>query len=403
MRNPFKIKRKSDKFYPVNFTGFGGLNANFGKISVKDAYLIPEVRAIVDSQASMLSKIGFNTDVDIVNNLLNNPNPFQTKTEFLQTIHKILNLYNTVFIYLDNPAGFSNINSSSKLWAFSIDDIYNINYSNADTYLNGFKALFNNASINFKELNLTLKIDSSNLYTISSAGSGLSDIMLPTSKILSINKELNNLLKAKETEAVMLENRGAIGVFSPKQPKDGFGEVSQIDLQATQEKLDKYGTLRNQYKYMVVDMPVDFIRTALNINELGIDETIKRAKIAINDIFNHNILLSNNLDNSTFNNMSTAVKSVYENKIIPDAQKIADIFNLMFAKYLKNDTIKLYLSQISAIQNDKKQLAEVNNINSNIILNINKSLRNNEISENSAINLIISLGYSEEVAKNLIY
>jgi len=402
MINPFKIRKKADKFYPVNFTGFGGLNANFSNISTIDGILMSEVNHIIESQAKMLSKIIFKTDVDIVNNLLENPNPFQSKTEFLQSIHKILNSYNTVFIYIDNPVGFSNINSNSKLWAFSIDDAFNVNYNKLEVYENGFKSFFKGASIYFEEINLSIKIDNNNVSSISNSGVGLSSIMFPKSKISILNKKLNNIIKSEETEAVMLENRGAIGVFSPKQPKDGFGEVSQIDLQATQEKLDKYGTLSNQYKYMVVDMPVDFIRTALNINDLGIDETIKRAKVEINNVFDHSILLSNNLEQSTFNNQNAAEKRVYENKIIPDAQKIADNFNLMFAKYLKKDLIKLDLSQISVIQTDKKQLAEVNNINSNIMLNINKSLINNEVSQQTAINLVISLGYSEEEANNLI-
>ena len=111
--------------------------------------------------------------------------------------------------------------------------------------------------------------------------------------------------------------------------------------------------------------------------------------------------LFSNTKGATFTNRDSAEQSLYRNRIIPIAEDLAN----GLTKFLFIDKGKLWLdySHLEALQEDEKLKAEKNQRNAQIILSLQKSVKEENTSLTSAIQQLIYLfGITEDKAKLIL-
>jgi len=364
---------------------------------------VPELRAIVSQQSEMFVKPVFTIlgadgkPAKDIETLLNNPNPFQTRSEFLSNLYLIYALYDNVWIYIDNK-GLGYINKQSQMFCFSASDL--------DIREKQINATPLKWSDSISEIWATvpwtsrkLKLELENLHFINRAGVSISEILTGTSRVSSLEKPLSNLLISYETENKVLKQRGPNAIVSPEISKDGYGGmIMGTDKAEIEEKFsNKYGGLDGQNRFLVAMQAVKITPLSWNMNDLGINDTRLRNKIAVCSVMGHDILLLNETTGSTYANLSGAQAGIYENTILPAVNTVATFF-----ASLVNGSFEVDTSGVESLRQDDKMLAETNNTNANIVINLNKSVKAGEMTKENAVFVLIGFGIAEEDANKVI-
>ena len=111
--------------------------------------------------------------------------------------------------------------------------------------------------------------------------------------------------------------------FPKKKDETGTVAMTEDEKRNLREEFNEnYGLDNSRFPYGLSDVPMDFIRTNLSIQELQpFEETLNDA-IIIAGVFGVPPELVPRKDHSTFNNQKSAEKGVYTSKIIPDSQAL---------------------------------------------------------------------------------
>lgn len=181
------------------------------------------------------------------------------------------------------------------------------------------------------------------------------------SKLLSVKMAIDNLIPVYKARNIIYVKRGALGLIVSAM-KDATGTIAMTDedKKTLREEYDSnYGVGDEQFPYAMSNIPVDFIRTSLSIQELQpFEETLNDA-IMIAGAYGVPSELIPRKDRTTYNNLKSAEKGVYTSKIIPMTQ----CFAAEMTKMLGFDKVGLYIdvdfSHVDCLQEGKKEKEEV--------------------------------------------
>ena len=357
---------------------------------------VPELRAIIDQQADMCSKIRLQGNSRALAKL-NQPNYLQTYNEFINMAYKQFRLYQVLYLYFRKPSGFNESEigiDKTDIFILPFDQVKIRLQYNRITLYEAEKLSDIIEKIEFIDNGISTEIDIDRLLIINESGINLKDSILGNSRLKAATDSLDNLLAISESKNEFAINRGANGIISPEQPRTDSTIFSPSDTDNIQSALKEYGMLKIQKKYFVSPYPVRYQKTVLSPKELDFDSMILREKINLSDLLGHNIILLNELANSTFNNYDTARKVIYENTIIPVFETILAGLNDVFGLKGSKQKVQIDKSSIEALQQDRKVKSEIDKLNIENIVFINESLKNNVITYESALKMCIELGYS---------
>lgn len=184
------------------------------------------------------------------------------------------------------------------------------------------------------------------------------------SRLHSVKMAIDNLIPVYQARNVIYVKRGALGIFV-SQKKDETGTVAMTDDEKKnlREEFDKnHGLGDSQFPYGFSDIPMDFIRTSLSIQELQpFEETLNDA-IMIAGVFGIPSELVPRKDHSTFNNQKSAEKGVYTSKIIPAAKRYAAELTRMLGFDRDGYYIDVDFSHVDCLQEGQKEKEEVSKI-----------------------------------------
>lgn len=189
-----------------------------------------------------------------------------------------------------------------------------------------------------------------------------------TSQLIGAKLAIRNLLPVYEARGVIYIKRGALGfIVSKKSDESGLVSLTPKEKdQAQNEFQGTYGLRSGQNQIGVVSAPVEFVKTAMSIQELQpFDETLADA-LAIYACLRVPRHLCPTKDASTFSNAGADMKSFYEDTIIPTANRYAETWTNEFA--IPNRKIYADFSNVGILQENKKEKASVDQINGNMYL-----------------------------------
>jgi len=371
---------------------------------------VPELSSIIKYMSSSFSFGTFNIlkdETEIENDilkLLKKPNPFQSETEFIQSFFENIITYGVSYIYVNSKGlpefakGLS-VLGSNKVSPY-VGDISNIQLLEATDLKKTIKC-FEYFSDTKK-----IKINTENV------------IIVTANTSLSLrNKRLNYLSPLKPLEKVLkvtpamydsmqnLMNNGGMKGFVSNESLGEFGSmpITPEEKKDIHKAFRNYGSKSGQHDIAFVNTKVNYVPITSRIKDMLLPEQQNMIKTIIADVmgFDTAILNSNNANKYKSTDYQEARKSMYKEKLFPIADALTNSLSNYFYKF-SDEKIILNYDGLDVFSVDEKTKVEKIEIESNLIMNLNKSVSLGEMTRDNAISFLELSGYEIEDAQNLI-
>ncbi len=188
------------------------------------------------------------------------------------------------------------------------------------------------------------------------------DFLLPKSKLVGLDFAISNICAAMEADNVLLKKRGPLGFISHdagavKDSVAGYLPMTQKEKDEVQLSLTQYGLTWSQYQYAISRTAIKWNPMSYDVNQLGTKDTVIAGEKAICHRYGYSYILYED-SGATFSNQNGAHKSLYQNNIIPNADRDMNTYNQFFATSENNVVITLDYSDLPILQENKKEQAE---------------------------------------------
>jgi HK97 family phage portal protein len=317
-----------------------------------------------------------------INKFLTQPNEIDTFPEFLSKIIAYYLVTGNAYIYSLTPGL---IPGSTGRWKWT-DNYYVLPSDKTTVNYQGKQKLFQGASLNeiIKSYKVTTGTDAIefspenvlNIHDLKLAFDG--HTVEAESRLNALKYPISNIIAAYEARNAIFVKRGALGmIVSRKTDEAGSVPLRESEKKNLRESYQKtYGVTGDREAIAISDVPVDFINFGVSIREMeAFRETLEDAKVIAGAYGVPDPLIPGN-NQSTYNNVSTVEKSIYQNTVIPLTNKIIEALNSWLGLNRKWEKGGMYLeadfSKIPCLQEDKKFAADVRRIKSETAIRIYK-------------------------------
>ncbi|MFA5300075.1 MAG: phage portal protein [Lutibacter sp.] len=317
------------------------------------------------------------------------PNPLQSAFEFNYERIYMFYTYGNNFVYVNNPletfdtdittaqtlinlpSEYVQIKQTGKI--FDQVNIEGIIEKYILTSYNPIKEFPVKNIIHFNDINV----------------SGVGNSIIGSSRLEVLKFPITNTQLAFEAMNVILKSRGMQGIIKQGN-KDAQGSQIPVRPEAKAEVDEKfkrgYGVLENQNQFLIVNADIEYIKTIMNSQELGIyQEFSNNAMIISNGFGIPPELYKTYTSGATFENQVQAVRRLYQDTVIPLVDNEDSYFTerLNMRKY--GFELKTCWDHIAALQENLKEKATSLTMNVN---SANKAYTDNIITWNQYLELI---------------
>jgi len=269
---------------------------------------------------------------------LQNPNCYQSFQEFMSDAMKKSLIFGNLPITRSTPAGYE---IESKLsydyWISGLNGLFNlpanrtqIKFQKKDQ--NAFfltrdlsdivEAYYYDQSVKF-EAKDTVLLNDSNLEWKNN------EWILGDSKIALLQKPLSTLLAAYEARYVILNKRGAIGIFTATSDSSGALPLLKKEKKNFQNQLSNYGLNRNQSQFMFTNKPLNYQSLAVHIKDMQVLEGHELDRRIVFDGFNFPKDLAAQDSGAKYENQKDAEKRAYTDGVFPYMKPIYTALNTL--------------------------------------------------------------------------
>lgn len=346
---------------------------------------IPELRAIVDKRASMMSSnvpVLYNADGERVDShwildLIAKPNPNQSWEDVIYSLSVNDALYSSAFAYCPKrsfdirnlivplPTDKVKIKLSGK----------KLKQMDQEGLIDGFI---------FQYAEDTEKIDLQDMVFLTTTD-GV-NIVNPSSRIQSLKYPLSNIRAAYHKRNVLLENIGAIGILSARNSDMG----GAIPMDPDEKKAIQRSWYRRQKDEVIItESDVQWNPMSYPTKDLMLFEEMTSDKLAIIDAYGLNPYLFSQEQGATFSNVREGVRMAYTDTIIPETIQMYNTISHQLGLNEEGLILVPDFSHIPVMQPDEKFKAETMNLRADAIKKIIESgvdLSEDEIRELSGLN-----------------
>ena len=317
------------------------------------------------------------------------PNPLQSVKEFNYERYYMFFTFGNNYVYLNNPSDSLKTDILTVQTMFNLPSEHIIPRQTGKLYdqidISGIIEKYcltdrtpvvdyqPSKIIHFNDINIT----------------GIGNSIIGSSRLEVLKYPITNTQLAFEAMNVILKTRGMQGIIKANN-KDATG--TQIPMsKPAKDEIDatfktEYGILSNQKQYLISYNDIDFIKTIMSAEELGIyKEFTNNAMIISNGFKIPPELYKTYMEGATFENQIQAVRRLYQDTVIPFVEN-EDLYyteRLNLEKYgleLRTD-----FSHIQALQEAFKEKASALSMNTT---SAEKSYNNNLITRNQYLQLI---------------
>lgn len=329
----------------------------------------PELQIVVNRDAQMLSSGIFKhrkqDGTEIENSpyvkLLNNPNPFQSKNEWLIDYQIQKNIYGNQFLYVNKPKLSDLPKALVNLPAYGMKVLSTDKYfrqTKIEDIIKGYKLEYkgNTDSFEFYEV-IHTKISNPN------------DILIGLSPLHGLTMPLSNIRGAYGFRNKIIVKNGALGILS-SQAKDQSGGIplSTDERQRIEKQyLNDYGTGDGQNTIMMTGSPLQWQSMSYPTKDLLLFEEIDADFKRIIDTYGHNENIYSTSQASKYDNLAGAWKMVYQDRIMNEAETLCYNLSKYFKLIEKGEYIELDYSHLPVLKEDEKSKAETLKIKADAI------------------------------------
>ena len=307
-----------------------------------------------------------NTWLKNVNKVLDNPNIYQNRNQFIQTIHTFMQVYGVSYVYkikLGNRiTGLIVIpnNCIQITWNYPTNILSNTN--NLAKY---YTVTIFGQSFTFKGDNIELieEIQDSTLNLC------VGKEMQPKSRIDSIRQSVINIIGSLESRNSLITKRGADVLMSP-QGNDIAQNAITIDSkerERLQQEYARYGLLSDQWHTLISKVPMNVSKIGMTANEIGLFDGENQDHRNIANAFGVPIPIISLPDTTKYNTYLEAKKEFYEDTIIPESENIAQLFDVIFESSLYGYKLVFDYSHLEFMQSSRKDKASTYSLMANSV------------------------------------
>ena len=339
--------------FPVNQSQIWGKKEAVW-IDVNDAWKlyieIPELRAIIDKRAQMMSSNrpclydaqGEKVEKHWLLDLIDKPNAIQSWTDIVYSIAVQDGLYNNAFAYAPaRTAGIRNLivplpadkvrmNLSGKrlkqMDAEDMIDKFTFKYDTGDL-----------EDIAWEDM----------LYFITDDGM---NIIKPVSRIETLRYPLSNIRAQYHKRNVLLENIGAIGILSAEN-SDMAGTIPMTPEEKQQIQRDWYR--RQKDELIITEAKVNWTPMSFPTKDLMLFEELTADKLALFDAYGLNSNIFSSVEGATFSNVRDSIRMIYTDTIIPETQSMYDSMMRQWGLHQQGYYLKAEFDHLPIMQDDE--------------------------------------------------
>jgi hypothetical protein len=267
--------------------------------------------------------------------LLNNPNFFQTRIDFLEAAQFLKIAQGRVLIYLKRPIGFTEptamfvLLDSLVTWPDGIDMKPSMLSSREE--LSEVEIIYDKGNLNLKIKlgDLLILYDLPNVYSTSSIDSTNSfdgrDLRYSNSRLDGIRQTLVNTMDSLAAKNTILKTNG-----KEMLSRGGNGEVAFTPEQQAKAKRmfnTAYGPGRGRSRAFITSSNVTWQSMHVALRDLGLDESVKTdGNIIYTALHIPKDILSLEAKKTTYNNFKESMTSFIQNDITAMANDLAEAF-----------------------------------------------------------------------------
>lgn len=367
---------------------------------------VPEVNAVINMKGNAHSNGEYKVvdakskeypDEPILK-VLNNPNWFQSKGEFMKQTKVGHEVFGNEYLYFNIPFGFKFSPERIKSLFTIIANMVTVEYNEPTPFFffsndnppKNIKYLYTDADGSQKELNreAIIHYNDNRIGDTNPTDKGL---LLGRSKLEALTAPINNIRAAYESRGIILVERGANGAWVPGDAKDNFGgsvPLRESEIKELQDAFRQYGTMANQRQFIISPRNIRFEQAGnFRPKDLGLFDETEEDFRKIQDGYGTPPELFARPNGTTYENQRQARKGFYVDTIIPESVSWT---NGLSAKVYPDGSKKIILSytHLEIFQDDIKIKAEKVKA---IIENLSLLLADGMISEDE---------YREEIFKH---
>ena len=286
-------------------------------------------------------------------NLMNNPNPMQTREEFNTNQLVICKIFGYCPVIAVRPAGMDN-SYTTAFWNVNPVLCTPERNENFDIYLDPRPIKNWKVRLHGKEYN----VDPEDMIIVKDGflNNENDNLGLPISRLEGLDYFVSNICAAMEADNVLLRKKGPLGAFTydPKPDMAGWTPMTPAQRREVQESLNSYGLSHGQNQYAISPYPIKWNAMSFNVRDLMTKETVRQSTDSICDRMNYPAELMSG-KNATYENRSSAEKFLYQNNIIPFSLRRMACFDTFFGLGLDDVSIILDYDHLPVLQENVGQ------------------------------------------------
>lgn len=195
-------------------------------------------------------------------------------------------------------------------------------------------------------------------------GYDLSNPLKGTGPLRAAEMPMSNLIAVYHARNVIYVKRGALGfIVGKKEDESGTVALTKTEKQAIRDELNSdYGVTHGRDIYGVTDVPVDFVRINMSIEELRPFEETFADAAAIYGVLGVPRSFIPTKEGSTFNNVLSDERKLYVDCAIPEGMDIAQVLTTQLRLEEAGFYCDVSYDHIEALQENKKEKADVEKV-----------------------------------------
>lgn len=312
---------------------------------------------VLNTQGKAKGKEATSAEAKKLQALFKKPNALQSWKQFEAQGYIYQQLFGYNLVLPIKPAGFKENIDASMLWNIP-PSMVDIEETNKLFYQSDTAGIIKQIVLNYKGTRTILKVE--DIYIMKDFTPSFCSLVIPDSRIKSLELPINNIIGAYESRNVLINYRGALGILSQDPGNGQFGAIpmSPEEKESLQHDFRRYGLSNHQWQFIITSASLKWQQMGVATKDLMLFEEIEADTMAICDNYNYPYQLMSSAKGTTFSNLNEGKKLLYQDATIPEAEATYEQWNQLFNTEAYGLNIDKDYSHVAVLQEDKLQSAQ---------------------------------------------
>lgn len=345
------------------YHGYGQCVTAYEKCPAVSAIINKKAQSFIDGKVWVLNTNGKEAktpQATKLRTLLKKPNLLQSWDEFLAQMYIYVQLFGFCPMIAIKRTGFEENIDAKALWNIPPNFI-DFEYTNKLYKETGLDGVLKTIYIRYG--GKRIPIPTKDICIVRDMSPSLQGNMIfPESRIATLVDPINNSIGAYESRNILINYRGALGIFSKDTGGGSSGfpspPITPDEKNDLQKDFQRYGLRKQQWQFIITSAAVKWQSVGASPKELLLFEEVEAATMSICDRYNYPYQLMAAAKGTTFANVAEGHKVLYTGAILPEAKSLFEQLNTFFDLETYSLRLDMDYSAVAALQKDKKAEAE---------------------------------------------